>query len=428
MSEHWSPGVARAMHELANATPAAPAANDVSARHLPSPRRPTPWLATVALVMAIGAVVGLVAIVGTQRHTAGGTGSVHVFHTHVETSMTFHLDCTDQIDNTGKFTSTVIDTWSDRAGKRWKSRIQYQDGSTHETIYFGSAIYPTRSFERGTSHDARVGCVGPKGDDAVLATGPGLPYSLSITPELSPDELPYVMPLSKIATPLKAPGTDDRGRVSKVWEVHVDGGGMSFDGGAELAMTQLQQWWVDPSDDQRITQRRFSTAVDTLGTGSFTETLDVDETIDVPESVFSTDGFTPLPFSPRPSLPTPPPSALVTTPPTGDPATWRLDPSFTVTPETRTLHVLVTRLGCNTGVTGVVNPPDLSAGTNNVRITFTVEHSAGGRCPGNDEVPYTVDLSMAVGVRLLYDGACADGAPAAAMSVCTDDKGVRWGP
>jgi hypothetical protein len=429
MSEHWSPGVARAMHELANATPAAPPVEAVRDRQLAASRRPAPWLTAAVLVMVIGAVAGLVAIVGANERTSEGGGSVRVFHTRVETSTTFRLDCPNQINNTGQFTTTIIDTWADRAGKRWRSRITYPDGSTHDMIYVGSALYPTSSFERGTNHGARVGCIGPNAENGWLVSGPDLPYYLNVASELAPDEHPYVTPFTENASPIKDPVTDARGRSSKLWELRVTGTvGFGKGDGAQFPSTQLQQWWVDPSNDQRITQRRYSNTVDTLGTASLTETLISDETADVPNSVFSTDGYTPLPFSPRPSPPTPPPSALATAPSAGDPATWRLDPSFAVTPADTTLHVKVTRLGCSSGHTGTVNPPELSTGTNNVRITFTVEHSSGGDCPSNDEVPYTVQLPVAIGRRPLIDGTCLQGAAAAATSLCTDDHGVRWTP
>jgi hypothetical protein len=430
MTSNWPAGVSRAMHELANAAPAAPSIDEVDGRPVPRHRRTPPWVTVAAIVMVVGGIVGTIAVVGIRRHTSEGGDTVRVFHTRVVSSTTAQLECANQIDNVGKFTTAVVDTWSDRSGRRWKSRIVYPDRSAHELIYFGSAIYPTQAFGRGADHDARVGCIGPNAEAMPLVGGPPFPTFLSIEPELAADELPYVQLYDKIATPLSGTVADDRGRPSKMWELRNEGGTASFGSGdgTQMAVTQVQQWWADPNDAERVTQRRYTDATATLGTATLTETLEADETIDVAASLFSTEGFTVLPTSPRPTLPGPPPSLDTAPPAAGDPATWRLDPAYPVSQSTTSLHVLVSRLGCNSGATGVVNAPNLSVGTNDVRITFRVEHSDGGRCPGNDAVPYTVDLPFPIGGRLVYDGACAEGQPAATTALCDDDKGVRWRP
>jgi hypothetical protein len=327
MTTNWSAGVARAMHEVANATPTAPTADDVRAHLLVPPRRPAPWLTTTAVGIVIAAVVGLVAIVGARDGATHAGTSVTVVHTRVETSTVFRLDCPTQIDNEGKFTTTVIDTWADRAGRRWKSRITYPDGSSHAMIDFGSAVYPTTSFELGTNHGARIGCVGSNAEEMVLVSGPDLPYHLDVTAELASDEHPYVKPFTEIATPTPNPATDSRGRSSKLWEFRLNGTvGFSVGDGVQFPTTDVQQWWVDPSTDLHITQRRYSRTVDTLGTASLTETLISEATVDVPASIFSTDGYTRLPSSPRPAPPTPPPTALVA--PTGDSTELRLDDRY----------------------------------------------------------------------------------------------------
>jgi hypothetical protein len=324
MTTNWTPGVARAMHELANATPAAPSPDDVRARRLPPSRRPSAWLTAAAVVMAIAAIAGLVALAGHRDEASQGGASVKIVHTRVTTSTAFRLDCPRQIGNEGTFTTTIVDTWADRGGKRWRSRITYPDGSSHDMIDIGSAVYPSMSFERGTNHGARIGCVGSNAEEMVLVSGPDLPYHLDITPELAPDERAYVTPFTDNATPLPNLATDQRGRSSRLWEFRVNGT-VSFDqsGGVEFPTTDLQQWWVAPGNDVHLTQRRYTRTVDTLGTASITETLISEETIEGSGSIFSTDGFTRLPSSPRPAPPTPRPTALA--PPTGESAELRHD-------------------------------------------------------------------------------------------------------
>lgn len=67
--------------------------------------------------------------------------------------------------------------------------------------------------------------------------------------------------------------------------------------------------------------------------------------------------------------------------------------------------------------------------------TTTTEHSTAAKtgatagdhiCPGNDEVPYTVDMEEAVGERSLVDGACLED-EAVRTSFCADGS-ERWTP
>ncbi|MEM9656700.1 MAG: hypothetical protein AAGA65_31790 [Actinomycetota bacterium] len=86
---------------------------------------------------------------------------------------------------------------------------------------------------------------------------------------------------------------------------------------------------------------------------------------------------------------------------------------------------LVSRLGCSGGRTGEIWQPDLVLDDDQVVITFFVEPFEGdATCPGNDEVPYVVDLGQVLGDRELVDGACLAGR-AASTTYCSDD-GLRW--
>lgn len=89
----------------------------------------------------------------------------------------------------------------------------------------------------------------------------------------------------------------------------------------------------------------------------------------------------------------------------GDEATWTLAPGQTIEAETRTFTVLVTRSGCNGGVTGAVNDPTIEMTDDTVALTFTVRTRPPGAatCPGNDAVPYEVELPQPLGDRSLKD-------------------------
>jgi len=114
-------------------------------------------------------------------------------------------------------------------------------------------------------------------------------------------------------------------------------------------------------------------------------------------------------------------------PTTGDLATWELAAPASVTAETRSLDLRVTRAGCSGGVTGDVLAPRVQYEDDRVVVTTDVEPLGDGTwtCPGNDAVPVTVELDEALGDRELVDGGCL-AAEAEGMRLC--DDAVRWRP
>jgi len=135
--------------------------------------------------------------------------------------------------------------------------------------------------------------------------------------------------------------------------------------------------------------------------------------------------------STEPTEPTPPAGADPSpVPEPGDAATWSTDPSALPSPTASTFTALVTRLGCSGGVTGRVLRPGIELTATEAVVTFTVEAQTGASpCPGNDAVPYEVDLGQPLGDRALVDGGCAPGGPAATTGSCLGEDGdVRWRP
>lgn len=87
-------------------------------------------------------------------------------------------------------------------------------------------------------------------------------------------------------------------------------------------------------------------------------------------------------------------------------AEWRLAPDQDLGPDTRVIDVLVTRTGCNGGVTGEPQEPEVGYEPDRVVITFEVSPGRpdAATCPSNDAVPATVVLDAPLGDRALVDG------------------------
>ncbi|KQX76278.1 hypothetical protein [Aeromicrobium sp. Root472D3] len=94
-------------------------------------------------------------------------------------------------------------------------------------------------------------------------------------------------------------------------------------------------------------------------------------------------------------------------------AVWALGPGQPISTTSTSFTALVTRLGCNDGVTGDVVDPVVRTSRTRIVVTFQVTPGEPGaaRCPGNRALPYVVDLEDPVGRRQLVDGRCLpDGA------------------
>jgi len=99
-----------------------------------------------------------------------------------------------------------------------------------------------------------------------------------------------------------------------------------------------------------------------------------------------------------------------------------------VTSESSTFTAQVTRLGCSSGITGEVVAPEIVLFESEIVVTFSVDPVPQGRdyeCPGNDQVPYVVELDEPMGQRQLVDGACLPGGAAETTTLCGDGA-ARW--
>lgn len=110
--------------------------------------------------------------------------------------------------------------------------------------------------------------------------------------------------------------------------------------------------------------------------------------------------------------------------PGGDPASWRLLDPDSVTVESRTLRVGVTRTDCAGGHTGQVLEPVVTYEDARVLIRTDVEPLPDGNytCQGNEEVEIEVALDEPLGHRDLLDAACHD-----TDVVAPCDTIIQWG-
>ena len=241
-----------------------------------------------------------------------------VYHSRFEVTWEAQLECERPIENPTTIQSMVVDTWSDREGRQWRSQLTYPDGSTVDSILQGSAFYPSAEFERGEYITTPLGCVGPNEEPFVLVAGPDLFYTLTSQAEAAPDEQPYVpyMYSFRQAGTLIDPDTvDNMGRPSQRWEDRTSDGTAGYNDDEQHPVTQVWTWWVDAADGITVTQRTFTNDVDTLGIGTLTETLLLEETVVVSDSIFDTDGYRSLGSTPRPDLPEKGPDTTVTAAP-----------------------------------------------------------------------------------------------------------------
>lgn len=109
-------------------------------------------------------------------------------------------------------------------------------------------------------------------------------------------------------------------------------------------------------------------------------------------------------------------------------ATWDLAPEQTLDANTTTFTAMVTRLSCNSGVTGDPNDPAIEITEDQIVITFTVSpgEPSSADCQGNDQVSQEVELPEVLGDRELVDGACAS-SEVSSTEPC-QPSGVRYAP
>lgn len=252
------------------------------------PQRGRVPAALVAAALAVAGLVGTVAVLSRDAATPSGPVTVQVHHSQYIASWDAQLDCATPIADGVR--SVVIDTWSDRAGRRWRTKMTYPDGTTHDLILEGSAIYPTAQFVRGEQPDSALGCEGPGGEPYILLAGPGPFLNLSMTAEVTESERQNIRIYSDSGSLIDPVATDSRGRSTQLWEQQITGYA-GYGNSTEFPLTQVTRWWVDATDATTVTEHTFTNSVATLGSATQTETLVVDESVIVSDDTFSTVGY-----------------------------------------------------------------------------------------------------------------------------------------
>jgi hypothetical protein len=121
-----------------------------------------------------------------------------------------------------------------------------------------------------------------------------------------------------------------------------------------------------------------------------------------------------------------PQSATPHTSAAGDPAIWRLGEDQQLQKSSTSFTVQV---ACNSGITGDVLPPDVRKSSSEIVLTFSVapQQPDPAPCPGNKEVPYTIELGEQLRGRALVDGQCLPGGEAVGTIFCEPDS-IRFKP
>lgn len=112
-----------------------------------------------------------------------------------------------------------------------------------------------------------------------------------------------------------------------------------------------------------------------------------------------------------------------------DAAVWVLGPDQSLQRSSTKFTALVSRLGCNNGVTGQVLAPEIHTSEAEVVVTFFVAPKQRGAaaCQSNNQVSYDVDLDAPLQGRALVDGQCLPGEEAATTAFCVPDA-TRFRP
>ena len=97
-----------------------------------------------------------------------------------------------------------------------------------------------------------------------------------------------------------------------------------------------------------------------------------------------------------------------TSPAVGDAAVWDLAPQQELGKSSTKFTALVSRLGCNDGVTGDVVAPDIRVTATEVTVTFRVlpKQIGAADCQGNNKVQFEVDFGEPLAGKSLVDGEC----------------------
>jgi META domain len=97
---------------------------------------------------------------------------------------------------------------------------------------------------------------------------------------------------------------------------------------------------------------------------------------------------------------------LVTMEDLSAPAAWELDPAFELTPDARTVHLLVREGSCASGKSpeGRILEPVVEYGLEEIKISISIRVRASATCQGNESYPFLVELREPVGERRLVGG------------------------
>ncbi|MGO2937274.1 MAG: hypothetical protein ACTICQ_06830 [Glutamicibacter arilaitensis] len=109
-------------------------------------------------------------------------------------------------------------------------------------------------------------------------------------------------------------------------------------------------------------------------------------------------------------------------------AQWTLIDPAGVNESSTSLQLGVMAIACTSGTTGEIAATDVELSNDQIVIGIAVEPAEGDThtCPGNETVPYTLELDEPVGDRTLIDASCLEGI--GQKTTACQDGGIRWSP
>jgi hypothetical protein len=252
-------------------------------------------------VLVVAAVAVAAATAGRRDHGVGSGPSVTVEYERLVYHQRASLHC-PAARSAGRYDSMVIETWGDRAGKRWRTRITYPDGSTRDVVAEGSPWYPTDHFSRGQVRGATLGCKDPS-IGVLVAERQGDIVSLNPMADVPADVgegsglgMPLVPSYRDLGEGIAGTHRDSRGRLTRVWRAVT--GGTTGSGRQPVDIQQTSEWYV--IGDQ-VVEERFVNEYRGVATARWSLTLVGSGHRTVRGDWFATDGYEDLGSEPVPT-------------------------------------------------------------------------------------------------------------------------------
>lgn len=184
--------------------------------------------------------------------------------------------------------TAVIETWGDREGERWRTRVTYGSGATRDVLVEGSPWYPTAGWERGELGLGSLGCTDAGGGVVVAEPAQGVVLALNpmapIPSRPNSGGAPAVPGHEALGQVVAGDHTDSEGRPAVLWQQVVTG----FVGARPVVQTT--SWYVNRITGE-VLEKTFVSKLEGVGTAQWRLTSEVLEYRTVPPNTFDSAGM-----------------------------------------------------------------------------------------------------------------------------------------